>query len=148
MKENSEKEEQKEKAESIRLESFRFSMCNLKEGDVIEFKYDRNITCVVKNDKKVIYEGEEYSLSALAQKLTGKNYPHPGPEYWYYNGERLYNHALNLKAQPASTIKPLLSRIFSALFKNKSLSTQLTTPAAVIISYGIMGILVSSAFDT
>ena len=26
-----------------------------------------------------------------------------------YNGERLYNHALNLKAQPASTIKPLLS---------------------------------------
>lgn len=61
-------EEQKEKAESIRLESFRFSMCNLKEGDVIEFKYDRNITCVVKNDKKVIYEGEEY---------------------WYYNGERL-----------------------------------------------------------
>lgn len=82
-------EEQKEKAESIRLESFRFSMCNLKEGDVIEFKYDRNITCVVKNDKKVIYEGEEYSLSALAQKLTGKNYPHPGPEYWYYKGERL-----------------------------------------------------------
>lgn len=64
-------------------------MCNLKEGDVIEFKYDRNITCVVKNDKKVIYEGEEYSLSELAQKLTGKNYPHPGPKYWYYNGERL-----------------------------------------------------------
>lgn len=26
-----------------------------------------------------------------------------------YNGERLFNHALNLKAQPASTIKPLLS---------------------------------------
>ncbi len=26
-----------------------------------------------------------------------------------YNGERLYNHATNLKAQPASTIKPILS---------------------------------------
>ena len=26
-----------------------------------------------------------------------------------YNGERLYNHALNIKVQPASTIKPILS---------------------------------------
>ena len=82
-------EEQKEKADSIRAEAFRFSMCNLKEGDVISFKLDENITCVVKNEKKVVYEGKEYSLSALAHILDPKPWPHPGPDYFTYNGEVL-----------------------------------------------------------
>lgn len=73
-------------AKMVRLDAFKFSMCGLKEGDELEFVNDRNIKCYVKNDKKVNYNGEEYSLSALAQTLTGKPYNLPGTHYFMYNG--------------------------------------------------------------
>ena len=38
-----------------------------------------------------------------------------------YNGERLYNHALNIKVQPASTIKPILS--YSLAFEHLNYSS-------------------------
>ena len=72
-------------AKMVRLDAFKFSMCGLKEGDELEFVNDRNIKCYVKNDKKVNYNGEEYSLSALAQTLTGKPYNLPGTHYFMYN---------------------------------------------------------------
>ena len=78
-------------ANIVRLEAFKFSMCGLKEGDELEFINDRNIKCYVKNDKKVTYNGEDYSLSALAQILTGKPYNLAGPHYFMYNGEILNN---------------------------------------------------------
>ena len=78
--------EENNTANIVRLESFRFSMCGLVEGDELEYINDRNIKCYVKSDKKVIYNGEEYSLSALAQLLTGKPYNLPGPHYFMYNG--------------------------------------------------------------
>lgn len=78
--------EENNTANIVRLESFRFSMCDLVEGDELEYINDRNIKCYVKSDKKVIYNGEEYSLSALAQLLTGKPYNLPGPHYFMYNG--------------------------------------------------------------
>lgn len=76
-------------ADSIRLESFKFSMCNLKEGDELEFINDLNIKCHVKNEKKVIYQEKEYSLSALAKHLLGINYAVAGTHYFAYKGERL-----------------------------------------------------------
>ena len=73
-------------AKMVRLDAFKFSMCGLKEGDELEYIYDKNIKCYVKNDKKVTYNGEEYSLSALAQVLTGKPYNLPGTHFFMYNG--------------------------------------------------------------
>lgn len=81
--------EEDKTANIVRLEAFKFSMCGLKEGDELEFINDRNIKCYVKNDKKIIYDGKEYSLSALAQILTGKPYNLPGTHYFMYNGEIL-----------------------------------------------------------
>ena len=76
-------------ADSVRLEAFKFSMCNLKEGDELEFVNDSNIKCYVKNEKKVVYNDEEYSLSALAKHLLGINYGVAGPHYFTYKGEKL-----------------------------------------------------------
>ena len=73
-------------AKMVRLDAFKFSMCGLKEGDELEYIYDKKIKCYVKNDKKVTYNGEEYSLSALAQTLTGKPYNLPGTHYFMSNG--------------------------------------------------------------
>ena len=78
-----------EMADSVRLEAFKFSMCNLNEGDELEFISDSSIKCYVKNEKKVIYKDEEYSLSALAKHLLGINYGVAGPHYFTYKGEKL-----------------------------------------------------------
>ena len=78
-----------EMADSVRAETFRFSMCNLKEGDELEYINDSSIKCYVKNEKKVIYKDEEYSLTALAKLLLGVNYSIAGPHYFSYKGEKL-----------------------------------------------------------
>ena len=64
-------------------------MCGLKEGAELEFINDSSKKCYVVSEKKVKYEEEEYSLSALAQKLLDKPYQVAGPHYFKYNGEIL-----------------------------------------------------------
>ena len=78
-----------EKAESVRAESFRFSMCNLKEGDVVEYIFDSNIKCTIKSDKKITYNEEEYTLTGLAKVLLGKYSGIAGPHYFTHKGEKL-----------------------------------------------------------
>ena len=82
---NEESAEEKE-ANIVRLEAFKFSMCGLKEGAELEFINDNSKKCYVVSEKKVKYEEEEYSLSALAQKLLDKPYQVAGPHYFKYNG--------------------------------------------------------------
>ena len=55
-----------------RQSPFRFSMCNIQPGD-----------------KTVSYQGQSYSLSSLAQLLTGSKYSVAGPRYFKYKGEWL-----------------------------------------------------------
>lgn len=45
--------------------------------------------CTVVDDKTVSYQGQVYSLSALAQLLTGSKYSVAGPRYFKYRGEWL-----------------------------------------------------------
>ena len=87
---NEETAEEKE-ANIVRLEAFKFSMCGLKEGDELEFVNDSSKKCYVVSEKKVKYEEQEYSLSALAQKLLDKPYQVAGPHYFKYKGEILNN---------------------------------------------------------
>ncbi|MEE1296578.1 MAG: hypothetical protein UHD09_07045 [Bifidobacterium sp.] len=55
-----------------------------------EFLYvdDPTLRVSVLNDKEVRYEGEAYSLSALAQSLRGAKSLH-GPTFFTYEGELL-----------------------------------------------------------
>ncbi len=72
-----------------RLAPFRFSMCNIQPGEEIEYCYNPEIKCKVVDDKQVEYQGQKYSLSALAQLLTGGKYSVAGPRYFTYKGELL-----------------------------------------------------------
>lgn len=90
-KEPTKKELQNEELEkTIRQEAFRFSLCDIPVGSELEFCDDRNIKCYVSTNRKVIFENEELSLSALAKKLLGVSYSVTGPHYFLYKGEYLY----------------------------------------------------------
>ena len=75
--------------ETRRLGPFRFSECNIKPGEEIAFLENPDIKAVVVDDRKILYNGETTSLSALAIKLKNSPYPLPGPIYFTYKGEIL-----------------------------------------------------------
>ena len=64
-------------------------MCNITPGKKIEYCYNPEIRCKVVDDKLVEYQGQKYSLSALAQLLTGSKWSVAGPRYFKYKGEWL-----------------------------------------------------------
>ena len=82
-----------------RQSPFRFSMCNIKPGEEIEYCNNPEIKCEVVDDRTVIYQGENLSLSALAQRLTGKKYSIAGPCFFKYKGEWLNNLRHQLEGQ-------------------------------------------------
>ena len=82
-------QEDENTAKAVRLESFSFAACQLKDGDELEFVNDPSIKCYVAGNKKVLYEDNEYSLSALAKKLLGVDYGVAGPHYFTYKGKLL-----------------------------------------------------------
>lgn len=76
-----------------RLTPFAFSKCNIPIGSTITFISQGNANsgaqCVVVGDKNVKYEGQTFSLSALATELLGSKWTVAGPRYFKYNGEWL-----------------------------------------------------------
>lgn len=82
---------------------FTFSSANIPAGAEITFTRDDTKKATVISDKKVEYEGEEYSLSALAQKLIEELGYHwksvQGPAYFEYEGEVLADRRLRLEEE-------------------------------------------------
>lgn len=72
-----------------RQSSFRFSTCNIRPGEEIEYCNNPEIKCTVVDDKTVSYQGQTYLLSALARLLTGSKYSVAGLRYFKYKGEWL-----------------------------------------------------------
>lgn len=73
---------------------FKFSMINLKPGEILNLKGHKNVTCTVYDDKRVKYNGEIYSLSSLALKLMKELHnvnwrALSGPLYFEYKGRTL-----------------------------------------------------------
>lgn len=68
---------------------FRFSMVNISPSEVLTFKKDSNIKCVVANDKQVKFRGKTMSLSAAAGRAIGGTGKYSGPDFWMYNDETL-----------------------------------------------------------
>lgn len=72
---------------------FKFSMCEIQPGSIIEFCSSTNshsgITCTVVNDKQVEFEGQLWYLSTLAKKLLNSKWPVAGPRYFKYEGQWL-----------------------------------------------------------
>lgn len=62
----------------------------MQKGDVLLWKEEPSISVVINSERKVIYEGEEVSISSLSAKLKGYNTKHIAPgKYWTYKGRSL-----------------------------------------------------------
>ena len=76
-----------------RMVPFTFSKCGIAIGEKIEFYCNGNentgTLCEVVDDKHVSYDGEIWSLTALAKHLTGVKSAIAGPKYFKYKGEWL-----------------------------------------------------------
>lgn len=74
---------------SERKSPLSFFKCGIKEGELITYVYDANITCTVANDREINYNGRLTSLSALAKKLLNRKSGVQGTLYFTYDGEIL-----------------------------------------------------------
>ena len=85
-----EKEKKEEETARRILKNSTFYELGLKDGDVLTFTKDKNITCTVVSNNKVMYNNTEYSISALAGELL--NYSHVnGFRFFEFDGETLWN---------------------------------------------------------
>ena len=78
-----------------RLTPFTFSACHIAVGEQVEFccrgNENTGALCEVVDDKHISYNGEIWSLSALAKHFTKKKHTPHGPRYFKYKGEWLNN---------------------------------------------------------
>ncbi len=75
--------------ETARRGPFRFSDCNIPMGSELTFIENSDIKAIVVDDRRIEYEGETTSVSALAQKLKGFDHPVQGTLWFLYKGEKL-----------------------------------------------------------
>jgi len=78
-----------EDEQAERQSNFSFSRCHIVPGALIEYINDPALRIEVVDDRKVLYNGETMSLTALAKLLTGVSYAIAGPRYFKYQGEGL-----------------------------------------------------------
>lgn len=73
-----------------RRPALNFYEMGMRKGDVLVWKEDPSISVVIDSERKVIYQDEEVSLSALSAKLKGYNTKHIAPGiYWLFNDRPL-----------------------------------------------------------
>ena len=62
-----------------------FTKCNIPIGSELVFVDDPSVIAIVESERKVLYNGEITSLSAIAKEIKG--YPVAGPSLFTYNGK-------------------------------------------------------------
>ena len=78
---------------------FNFAMVEIEPGTELKFASDEGIVAKVLDNKKVEFEGQEYSISALAQQLKGLSYGVNGTLHWMYGDETLQERRERLEAK-------------------------------------------------
>lgn len=74
----------------VRRPSLNFYEMGIKKGDVLLWREDPSISVVIDSERRVIYQDEEASISALSAKLKGYNTKHIAPgKYWTYRDRLL-----------------------------------------------------------
>lgn len=75
------------KKQKIRRPPVDFTKCNIPIGAELVFIEDPNIVATVVSDRKVEYNGEITSLSAITGAIKGHSTQ--GPSYFTYNGKKV-----------------------------------------------------------
>ena len=89
------KYEEKEEKEAQEIayhhrSKFKFSELGIPVGAELEYVYDKSIKVYVADEnRRITYNGEEYSLSGLAKILSNSSRGVQGTLYFSYNGEIL-----------------------------------------------------------
>lgn len=83
-----------DKAATLKAQSKRPSLnyfeMGIPKGSVLLWKDDPSISVIVVSERKVTYQGEEVSISALSATLKGYKTKHIAPgSYWTFNGKLL-----------------------------------------------------------
>lgn len=84
---------------AVRKGPFKFSMCGIEQGEVLEFVGKPSITATVVDDRHIEVEGEVTSLSASAQRIKGFDHAVQGTLWWTYKGEVLSDMRDRLEAK-------------------------------------------------
>lgn len=75
------------KKQKVRRPPVNFVKCEIPMGAELTFIDDSSVTAVVVSERKVQYNNEITSLSAISDAIKG--YPTSGPYYFTYNGKRI-----------------------------------------------------------
>ena len=83
-----------DKAASVKVQKHRpaldFYEMGMQKGDILVWKDDPSIIVTIISDRKIEYEGEEMSISALSATLKGYKVKHIQPTpHWLYNDRPL-----------------------------------------------------------
>jgi hypothetical protein len=78
-----------------RAKNFTFSGLGIAPGTTLYYKGDQSITCVVHDDRKVLYNGEVLSLSNVSKQLLGYHVQ-PTPHWLLEDGTLLFDLYENL----------------------------------------------------
>ncbi|MBP5208351.1 MAG: hypothetical protein J6330_07830 [Clostridia bacterium] len=76
-----------EAKQKIKKPAIDFSKCGIPVGAKLVFVEDQSIVAVVASKRKVLYNNEETSVSAIASEIKG--YSVAGQHYFTYNGRLL-----------------------------------------------------------
>lgn len=77
-----------ENRQTVKKPAINFEECGIPVGAVLTYIEDESITVKVVDARKVEYDGEITSLTAVVKKIKGMNNP-AGPSYFKYNGEMI-----------------------------------------------------------
>lgn len=75
------------KKQKVRRPPVNFVKCGIPMGAELTFIDDSSVIAVVVSERKVQYNNEITSLSAISDAIKG--YPTSGPYYFTYNGKRI-----------------------------------------------------------
>ncbi len=78
-----------ENRENARRGPFRFTECGIALGSELKFIENAEIKVTVIDDRHILYNGQQTSMSRLARDLKGFDHPVQGTLWFTYNGKRL-----------------------------------------------------------
>lgn len=78
-----------EKIKSTRRPPMNYREMGINVGSKLVFVKDPSIQVIISGDKKVSYNGEELSLTAVTKKLLGITHALQPTAYWEYEGKNL-----------------------------------------------------------
>lgn len=79
------------KKQKVHRPPVNFSKCGIPVGAELSFVEDPTVIVKVAGDRKVEYNGEVTSMTALAKRLKGIDTAIPGTLFFTYNGKRIYD---------------------------------------------------------